>query len=157
MAKHTFKKTITFLTKQGCNEAQIAQFFGISERELKNKIMKTEILENNILIAEFMKLQKWTNPFERRTRCYDASTLHKNFDIVPAKDLGFAYSWDWLIPACYKWDNLYLEKNFTLPDYEELCDLLDSVITGYEIEPVYNQIIHNIKMYNIYKKAHENS
>jgi hypothetical protein len=127
--------------------------------------MTQEILEGDILIAEFM---------ERRFKPYSGN---KSFDIDFAfysecmqwiidslledeytpqlgwnLDCGkYHSSWDWLMPACYKWDNLFVETAMEYPkamEYEKLCDEIDNAVSRYEILPVFNQLVENIKWFN---------
>jgi hypothetical protein len=59
-------------------------------------------------------------------------------------------SWDWLMPACHKWDSLtdadIIEG--TWYQYEELCEILDAKVSLYEILPVWEQLVKNIEWYN---------
>jgi hypothetical protein len=90
-----------------------------------------EQIEGNKLIAEFME-----------KRYFAGERL-----------LKYHSSWDWLMSACYKWDNLTDAeiKEGTFYEYERLCDLLDAKVTLYEIFPVWEQLVENIKWYNANK------
>ena len=108
--------------------------------------MTQEQIEGNKLIAEFMgksiypvggtkEYKKWKGEF-----C-DYSLFQ----------IEYHSSWDWLMPACYKWDNLFKETPLEYPkamEYEELCDALDNAVSRYEIMPVFSQLVENIKWYN---------
>lgn len=65
-------------------------------------------------------------------------------------DLKYHSSWDWLIPACKKWDELIFptDNPKLLVEYCRKCDLLDDMVTCYEIEAVFEQLVKNIKWYN---------
>ena len=98
------------------------------------------IQAGNKLIAEFMGL-KIGNAWQVWNSMADYS-----------KDADFEYhsSWDWLMPACHKWDRLTDAeiKEGTWPEYERLCDLLDTKVALYEIQPVWNQLVENLQWYN---------
>jgi hypothetical protein len=56
---------------------------------------------------------------------------------------------NWLMPACHKWDELEGFKRGEESDqYENLCDFLDQKVTLYEILPVWEQLVKNIEWYN---------
>ena len=100
-----------------------------------------EIIEGNELIAEFMNIDvgHYTSyPEEGRTQ------FSKN-------DLEYHSSWDWLIPACKKWDTLEVEDE-NLVEYTKLCDQLDNTVSFYEIEPLFQQLVKCIEQYNKWKK-----
>ena len=69
---------------------------------------------------------------------------------LPTSELEYHSSWDWLMPACHKWDCLTDAeiKEGTWPKYERLCDLLDRKVALYEIQPVWNQLVENLQWYN---------
>lgn len=58
--------------------------------------------------------------------------------------LHYDTSWDWLMPACKKWDELTLNNT----EYIQLSDKLDQMVTLYEIVPAFQQLVENIKWYN---------
>ena len=101
------------------------------------------IEEGNRLISEFMgeTIRK-----DGKLSLRDKEPLTGNC-IVDAK---YHSSWDWLMPACHKWDCLTDAeiKEGTWPKYERLCDLLDRKVALYEIQPVWNQLVKNIQWYN---------
>lgn len=53
-------------------------------------------------------------------------------------------SFDWINPACLKWHSI----NITDEEYFELSMELDSKAILYEITPLFNQLVENIKWYN---------
>ena len=64
-------------------------------------------------------------------------------------DLKYHSSFDWLIPVCHKWDNLFFDSDDeNIIKYTKLSDDLDMYTSFYEIEPIYNQLIKNIEWYN---------
>lgn len=104
---------------------------------------KKEIKEINLLIGTFdgwVKIGLGGN----LTNIYTKEGQHRHI-----KDFKYHCDWNWLIPVCYKWDEL---KIFFGTDkskkYIELSDLLDNRMIGYEIEPVVLQMIECIKWYN---------
>lgn len=62
-------------------------------------------------------------------------------------DFKYHSSWDQLIPACQKWDTLKINAKNQLK-YEKLSDVLDNAVTCYDILPVFEQLVNNIKWYN---------
>lgn len=95
----------------------------------------TNEVEGNKLIAKFMG----------RERGYEST-----YEIFYA-NLQYHSSWDWLMPVCYKWDNVFEEclvDSDISKEYEGLCDLLDEAVTLYKILPVFKQLVENIKWYN---------
>lgn len=61
-------------------------------------------------------------------------------------DFQYNSSWDWLMPAAKKFDELInpLENI----DYEELSDEMDLIVTRYEILPAFEHLIKCIQWYN---------
>ena len=53
-------------------------------------------------------------------------------------------SWNWLMPACKKFDNL----NLMDVEYERLCDEIDNAVSCYEIKPAFKNLVSAIKWYN---------
>ena len=82
--------------------------------------------------------KKWSSDLE----FLSWSTLNSENYIT---DLKYNLSWDELIPACKKWDKL---NPISTPDYIKLCDLLDNLVSMYEINPVFSQLVKNIKWHN---------
>jgi len=67
----------------------------------------------------------------------------------PDSGLKYDTSWDWLMPACKKWDNL--DENwdeYQREEYARLCDELDKQVSRYELEKVYDQFIVCVEWYN---------
>lgn len=95
--------------------------------------MNTEILEGNKLIAAFMG---------------------KPDHIMPEL-LKYHSSWDWLMPACRKFDSLF-DSNWTETqelEYVALSDKMDEAATFYEIFPLYQELVNGIKWYNQTKQS----
>lgn len=92
-----------------------------------------DIDANNKLIAEFMNY------------LMDNEAVVVNSKGYSYEQLKFHLSWDWLMPAIQKWDNLNINKIM----YVELSNNLDDVITrNYNITDAYKQLIKNITWYN---------
>ncbi len=114
-----------------------------------------ETIENNRLLALFMGWKPQESGYYPINHCdYDIYGNPIQSTIGPYKGEQplhmYHHSWTWLIPVCQKWDNLF--QNETLPyEYIELSVALDEQITLYEITPVYNQLLKNIKWYNEFK------
>lgn len=105
-------------------------------------------VEGNKLIAVFTgwEANKFINLPNR---------LHKmEGDILMAvsiNHLEYHTSWDALMPACHKWDNLNIDDMKEGYEYEFslLCDALDAKVTLYEIGPAWRQLVENIQWYNL--------
>jgi hypothetical protein len=101
------------------------------------------IEEGNLLIAEFLGYQ-WPST------TYYTEEEAKSLRQYEIKNLKYHSDWNWLMPACHKWDCLTDAeiKEGTWPEYERLCDLLDRKVALYEIQPVWNQLVENLQWYN---------
>jgi len=94
-----------------------------------------ENLENNKLIAEFMK-------WDVKIPSTIPSNLHlSNLELDNGEIFEplFHSSWDWLMPVvqkCYKIDN------------EEGFDNLVDAVSTLDIDTTYNEVIEFIKLYN---------
>jgi hypothetical protein len=116
--------------------------------------MDKEILENNVLIAEFMGAEKIQYPAPIYGIYKFPVSPDKKHTKMDAIYFEYHTSWDWLMPVCVKWDDLHTLKNFQTHNYFRLCGLLDRALTYYIITPVYNQLVENIKIYNRYKRLY---
>jgi hypothetical protein len=109
-----------------------------------------EILEANKLIAEFMGAIVLKEPIGHAQRniqfLYEVEGifLHRDYD------LKYHISWDWLIPACAKFDSIFFGEDRTdmQQEYIELSDELDFKATSYELIPLFEQLVNCIKWYN---------
>lgn len=100
-----------------------------------------EILEGNKIIAEFMG--ETVLPIKE---C-DLFPLIQGEDGL--RQTKYHTSWDWLMPACYKWENLQdFYKTNKASEYRKLSGILGGIVYEYVIEPVYIQLVENIKWYN---------
>lgn len=120
--------------------------------------MKEEIIEGNKLIAEFDGKKfipyKGNSSYDKKFKTYQscANWIKKNVreeGYVP--ELGwnvgmgkYHSSWDWLMPACRKFDMLNIEGD----EYLKYSDELDKAATLYELLPLFNQLVKCIKWYN---------
>jgi hypothetical protein len=119
-------------------------------------VTEEEINEGNKIIALFMGWRfidhtehphvfpngVWFNP-------------HTN---VGHPSLIYHNSWDWLMEACKKWNDIrYREFTYNTTDefineiangYIDLCEELDNAVTLYEILPAFEQLVKCVKWYN---------
>lgn len=110
-----------------------------------------EILEGNKLIAEFMGgiVEKFTwRKYEPMGVTFDKQVHGLQAHVL--EDLNYHTSWDWLMPACQRWDNTWHDEwnAHQVEKYTSLSDELDHFATLYEIEPLWRQLVINIKWYN---------
>jgi hypothetical protein len=106
-----------------------------------------DLYEGNKIIALFMD---WKETEKSRDLGGDPTFIHENEDGVTwLGQFKYHCSWNELMPACQKWDNLYEEiepKN--AHKYVELSDKLDDTVILYEIVPLWLQLVENIRWYN---------
>lgn len=110
-------------------------------------------MKHDTLIAKFMDFPVFINSLGEVVW----------FDHDGERRVMYSDSWDWLIPVCHKWDQLYLTdplfKSRNTDNYEYyliLCDRLDNEVTKrYEIKDAYNQIVANITWYNTKKNENQ--
>jgi hypothetical protein len=115
-----------------------------------------QILEGNKLIAKFMRIKFFRRPKFAQFILGDIDELKwkdSNGELISINNLKYHSSWDWLIPACQKWDNLMhtnskLIGSKLIITYLKKCDTLDNIVACYEILPVFEQLVKNIKWYN---------
>lgn len=67
-------------------------------------------------------------------------------------DLKFSTSWDWLMVACKRFDDLWRYRRNDWGDenalmYEQLCDSLDNTVSTYNITSAYQQLAKNVEWY----------
>lgn len=98
-------------------------------------MINAEVLENNKLIAEFMGFT-----YEKNIGWYDNDMNMPQivYDVQNGNcfnELLFDQSWDWLMPSCKKYMDLYPKKSKKLKEKIENC----------EIEPVYKELIFLLK------------
>ena len=96
--------------------------------------MTQEQKEGNRIIADFYEYYKMSGA---TAWCYDNNIMQ------------FHLSFDWLNPVCFRWSRLFdsIPKE-KIEEYLGLCHDLDSCAILYEIEPLFNQLVINIKWYN---------
>lgn len=69
--------------------------------------------------------------------------LRKSWERV-AWNAKYHTSWDWLMPACKKFDSL----NLLDKEYESLCDEIDNAVSCYEIMPAFKNLVKAITWYS---------
>lgn len=124
-----------------------------------------KINEGNKILAEFIG-EITTDGHPQGSKCWAihfpqsfCDQLRNKYSVFSSKNfifennLYFHSSWDWIIPVCKKWDCLKLKQfnDTDLEIYELLSDDLDNKATLYEIEPVFIQLVKNIKWLNSLK------
>lgn len=105
------------------------------------------IEEGNKLIAEFMMLSKV------KGELYPVEGV-----LFSASGLKYCSSWDWLMPACKKFDTIFDGYNWGMKtsiyqQYVSQCDSIDNAVTRYDIEPAWTELIAAITWYN--NKTHQ--
>jgi hypothetical protein len=131
---------------------------------------KRKITSGNKIIAKFLGFNIVTKPLlilpSHKMKFYDFyrytyvdGFIFDNFKSYHT--LQFHKSWDWLMRACYVFDNIFDSDSDskTIDDlqiypieYSQHCDNIDHLVGCYELEPVYNALIEAIKWYNTYTK-----
>ena len=109
-------------------------------------IMRKNYALSNCLIAAFIG-----GYYDFVENAYNFSEIEFETIFSNIHQLNFHKSWDWLMPACKKWDELFIGKDLTSQnhvEYVNLCDELDQSLTLYDIEHVYYILIKCIKWYN---------
>jgi hypothetical protein len=116
--------------------------------------MTQEQLEGCVLIAIFMGAEV-TQAYSK-TDTSDGLLFYYPKDTSPSlyrnnssEAIKYHTSFDWLIPACKKWDELPLIDN---KGYVKLCDYLDLYATWYDVKPLFNQLVKCLKWYNEHEK-----
>jgi hypothetical protein len=104
-----------------------------------------QIVKGNKLICKFI-----TTKIKDEWYYFDHPILY-GAEISHFNDFKFHKSWDYIIPVCKKWgcltDDLQIsDENYSY--YLDLCELLDKKVTRFEILPVFEQLVNNIKWYN---------
>ena len=118
--------------------------------------LNKEIIEGSKLIAVFMGAFEGDKIGNIERNIYFEKPMDNLF-CYNETGLKYHSSWEWIMPACEKWDKL---EGFMIGDqsdkYEELSDSLDNSVTrNYEIDDVFNQLVLNIKWYNKNKSSNK--
>lgn len=124
--------------------------------------LEKEIVEGNKIIAEFMeyKLIDTGRPFYKKGWFFHGEdTLEKYpplYKLLESNDedkLWFHSSWDWLMPACKKFDELEVPGSplKIRRKYEDCCDKIDHKVALYEIKPVWEALVEAIQWYNTHQ------
>src|ERR1700749_569982 len=107
--------------------------FGNYYRTIKIFIMDNTIIEGNKVIVKFLGCKIDKTSYSEWW--YEIKDGHFGY----IDNLEYHSCWDWLMPVCKKWDNLYQGKDINkiiYKEYELLSDKLDDAVTLYIIEPV---------------------
>ena len=105
--------------------------------------MKTD----NELIAEFIGITHDVDPNVKSKKKY----YHYNELMLMSSDLHFDTSWDWLMPAWFKFQNCckeLLTKHFILTEYHFLEKDFLRGIHEQNISVSYKALVEGIKWYN---------
>jgi len=97
---------------------------------------QNEILEGDKLIAEFMGM---TSSFDT----YFCKSQKCHFEV---NSLNYHSSWDWLMPACKKFNDIKFE--IETPKHELICDDIIHYISSFQIEEVFIALVYAIKWHN---------
>lgn len=122
--------------------------------ETKDKISKSfcegyeaQYKPDIIVVAEFMGVEHKPDPFVKSKDLY----WHYNELHLMSKVLLFDTSWDWLMPSCKKFDELYIGKEAPI-GYIDHCEKIDNAVSCYEIEWAFEALVEGIKWYNTQPK-----
>lgn len=103
---------------------------------------RKEINEGNKLIAKFMGIETYYYSGEN-------DMVKQNGKMQPLENWAKYHSnWNWLMPACAKFDALMMDDLKDRAKFTEYSDLLDDAVTVYAIEIAFSQLVDCIKWYN---------
>lgn len=104
-----------------------------------------EIQEGSQLIAEFMEVEKC-----KRCDPWCGGYRYGLMIFYLPEEMKYHSSWDWLTPACKKFDNIYKVTDLSehWDAYMDHCNNIDNAAAHYEIEPVFLALVEGIKWYN---------
>jgi hypothetical protein len=103
------------------------------------------IEEGNKSIAEFISEQPGYS--EKGTFIINHPDLDEsNFYLWG--EMNFHSSWDWLMPACHKFDMLDEFEGDERAFYEDHCDAIDQAATLYEIKPLWEALVNALVWHN---------
>lgn len=106
--------------------------------------MTKEETEGNKLIAEFMGLPK-VDGYQNVYRINDGKP---NWYSAEPK---YHFSWDWLMEACKKFDNIYKDYEWSKIVYSEYmlrCEDIDNAVTLFEKKDAFKALVKGIKWFN---------
>lgn len=104
---------------------------------------ESKVIEGDKSIAVFMDAEMIA-PIGHTMRAVKFPKETHGLWVHAATDLKYHSSWDWLIPACKKFDKL----NLRVIKYQKLCDEIDNAVSCYEIEPAWNCLVKAITWLN---------
>lgn len=109
-----------------------------------------DVLTGNKIISVFDGMQigalsGWMsgNVGEKAYRKVDGEVT----EVYSFDKLKYHSSWDWLMPACFKFDTLEITGR-KRRIYESHCDVIDAAVSRYEIIPVFEALVDGITWYN---------
>lgn len=134
------------------------------------------IKQGNTLIALFMDGKLTDVKFGKRGvahKVWQSLTDDRLCGIPEYQALCYHQSYEWLMPACKKWNNLCIWDDFIKKhwasvrgsmgtqigkDYVDYCDRLDDAVTrNYDPMDAFRQLVTNITWYNRIKKYQASS
>ena len=106
--------------------------------------MTQEQLEGSAIIANFMGLKyhpetdEWTyiHPKDGQSVIYSEGNP------------PYYLSWDWLMEACKKFDNIQIINPDNIPSYVNRCNRIDDAVIIYDINETFRELVQGIKWYN---------
>lgn len=106
-----------------------------------------EIQEGNRLIAEFMGFEKVND------NKYDIVYKQENNAYVWECQLQYHSSWEWLIPACKKFQNLVMNKQIKpSEEFTQYYESIENAWSLFEIEHLFRTSVEAIQWYNTQNK-----
>ena len=105
-----------------------------------------EIDMGNPILCEFMGIQH----VGHNIYVLDDTIYGEMFHVSIIGGLQFHDSWDWLMPVCAKIDTLDYSGlcPSDLQMYCNECNVMDHLVSCYEIEPVYRKVVSFIRWWN---------
>lgn len=109
--------------------------------------MTSEQLEGNKIIIEFMGFV--VKDFGAAGLRYNVPESNdKYYDWLVVKNCQYHSSWDWLMAACEKFDNLQIFNPENWQPYANRCNRIDDAVIIYDINETFRELVQGIKWYN---------
>lgn len=111
-------------------------------------ISEKEIIEKNRIIAEFMEGVYCEHPSGYFSGEFGYMFYKDRW--YNEKNLLYHSSWDWIMSACKKFDELNVSERDKerRSAYEDRCDDIDNAVSCYDILPAFNALVNAIQWYN---------